>query len=98
LQIGDVVAAHHRLALVQPPVAEPVSGLDDRRPGLLAADPVDPQAARRLKCADRPMCRGPERADLVAFVPEAEAAQPSLQIADWFATRARTERQDPKGV
>ena len=47
LELGDVVAAQHRAAAVEQPVAEAEAALDQRRPGLGAADAVDPQAARR---------------------------------------------------
>src|SRR5579872_5052956 len=45
LQVSDVVAPDHGLALIQTAIAEPVAGFDDRRPGLGAADAVDAQAA-----------------------------------------------------
>ena len=46
LQLDHVVAAQHRLAQVEQPVAEREAALDQRGPRLGAADAVDPQAAR----------------------------------------------------
>ena len=49
LQLGDVVAAQHRPAQVEQPVAEREAALDERAPRLRSADAVDAQAARCLE-------------------------------------------------
>jgi hypothetical protein len=51
LQLAHVVAAQHRRAHVEEPIAERPAALDQRAPRLGAADAVDAQAAARLELA-----------------------------------------------
>ena len=51
LELGDVVAAQHGSREVEEPVAELEAALDERAPGLRAADAVDSKAAHPLKIA-----------------------------------------------
>ena len=60
LEVGDVVTAQVRAALVEQPVAEREAALDDRRPGLRSADAVHPDAARLLERTDRGLGRRTE--------------------------------------
>ena len=60
LELGDVVAAQHRPAAVEQAVAEVEAALDERRPGLGAADAVDTQAAQLPGSRAPPIrCAGP---------------------------------------
>ena len=52
LEVGHVVAALHRRAPVEEPVAEAETGLDQGVPRLWAADAVDPQATQMLERLD----------------------------------------------
>ena len=61
LELGDVVAAQHRRGDIQQPVAEPVAGLDQRRPGLLPQTP-SARRPRLLEGAHGALGRGAERA------------------------------------
>ena len=56
LELGHVVAAQHGGAAVEEAVAEATTGLDQGRPGLAAADPVDPQAPAVLERLDGGPC------------------------------------------
>ena len=59
LELGDVVAAEVRAALVEQAVAEREAALDERGPGLGSADPVDADAPGLLERADgAPRSRG----------------------------------------
>ena len=51
LKVDHVVAAQHRRTRVEEAIAEAVAALDQRAPGLGAADPVEAQAALGLELA-----------------------------------------------
>ena len=80
LELGDVVAAQHRRAQVEEPVAQAVAGFDQGLPGLRAADAVDAEAPAALECLQRGTRRDPELAPRVAHRPEAQRHEPVLHI------------------
>ena len=88
LQVGDVVAAQGGIAAVEQPIAEPVPGLDQRRPRLLAADPVDAQAACRLERAARLLGAVIEAPAGVAGGIEPRRGEAPLEITDSLALPA----------
>ncbi|HZQ27151.1 MAG TPA: hypothetical protein VFA94_05575 [Acidimicrobiales bacterium] len=88
LQVGDVVAPQGGIAAVEQPVAEPVAGLDQRRPRLLPADPVDAQAACGLKGAARLLGAVIEAPAGVACGIEPRRGEAPLEIPDSLALPA----------
>ena len=92
LELRYVIAPHHRVAVVEEPITEPVIGLDEGVPRLRAADPVDHQAAIVLEATQRGLRLS---AELLRFGVGAVADQgkPALEIADGVARIAATERQ-----
>ena len=92
LELGYVIAPHHRVAVVEEPITEPVIGLDEGVPGLRAADPVDYQAAIALKATQRSFGLG---AEVLRFPVGAVADQgePALKIADGVARITAAKRQ-----
>ena len=92
LEFRYVVASHHRVAVVEEPITEPVVGFDEGVPRLRAADPVNHQAAIALKATQRRLGLG---AELLGFPVGAVADQgkPALEIADGVAYITPTQRQ-----
>lgn len=92
LELGYVIASHHRVAVVEEPITEPVIGFDEGVPRLPAANPVDHQAAIALKATQRSLGLG---AELLRFGVGAVADQgePALEIADGLARIAAAKRQ-----
>ncbi len=93
LEVGDVVAAHHRAAPVQEAVAERKAGFDERRPGLSSAHSVDTQAPsvlERLEGGARCLSKdaGWVRADA-----ESQLDQAPLDVCDSFADAALQQRK-----
>ena len=92
LELGDVVAAQHRAAAVEQAVAEAVPALDHRRPGLRAADAVDPQAPGLLEGAHDRFGRGartlPTRSRGIVVT---RGGEPDLEVAHRLAAAARPE-------
>ena len=92
LQVSDVVAPEHGLAEIEEPVSQPEAGLDQGRPGLGAADAVDPQAPAVLEGLDRGPGPGAERC------PSVSGAQGSADRAPAGAAgRRRPRRLSPDG-
>ena len=96
LELGDVVAAQHRLAEVEQPVAEGEPALDERGPGLRGRQiAVDPRA--RGRCLERAhgarRWRRRRRPGSSAGRAVAERAEPPLEVADGLAARARSEQR-----
>ncbi len=92
LEFRHVIAPHHRVAVVEEPITEPVIGFDKGVPRLRTADPVDHQAAIVLKTTQRSLGLG---AELLRFPVGAVADQgePTLEIADGVARIAAAKRQ-----
>ena len=89
LQLEDVVAAEHGGAAVEQAVAEAVAALDEGRPGLRTADPVDPQAAVLLEGPHGGRGGAAEGAGLHTRQVETERGEPALEIADRLAFAPR---------
>src|SRR5262249_7416328 len=87
LELGDVVAPQHRLAEVQGAIPERETALDQRRPRLRAAQPVDLEAALFLEGAYGRFGGGPELARLVRGRVVPEPGESALQVTDGFARR-----------
>ena len=83
LELDDVVAAQHRAADVEHPVAEAEAALDQRGPGLAAADSVDSQRSVFLEAAKFTLRGRTERPELLG----ARSACPSATSRCW---RSRT--------
>ena len=79
--------------MVQEAVPELVAGLDQRTPGLGAADAVDAQAPALLEGADRRLCIGPVDAGPVGAALVAGGAQPGLEVPDRLARRPLPEQR-----
>jgi len=92
LQGGHIVAPQHRGPPVQETLAQAVAGLDQRRPGLRTANPVDAQAPLGLEGPHR-------RGRALAVVPGGVApgdvpqrGQAPLDVANGIAAGSGTER------
>jgi len=92
LELCYVIAPHHRVAVVEEPITEPVIGFDEGVPRLRAADPVNYQAAIALEATQRSLGLG---AELLGFGVGAVADQgkPALEIADRVTRITPTQRQ-----
>jgi len=93
LQVGDVVAPERGIAPVEQPVAEAIPGLDQCRPRLLPADPVDAQAARGLEGATRRLGPVVEASSRIARRVEPDGGEPPLEVTDSLALAASAERE-----
>ena len=91
LQDPDIVAAQHRPAQVQQPVAQAERALDQRAPGLGSADAVDEEPARVLERPHRVLGRGVERAGGADRT--AGAIQPVLELEDGGAARSESQQR-----
>ena len=60
LQFGYIIAAHHRVAVVEKPITETVVGFHESIPGLRTADSVHHQATVALKATQRSLGLGAE--------------------------------------
>lgn len=91
LEFRDVIAPHHRVAVVEEPITEPVIGFDKGIPRLRAADPVNYQAAIALKATQRSLRLSAEFLWLsVGAV--ADQGKPALEITDGVAYITPTQR------
>jgi hypothetical protein len=93
LQVGHVVTSQRWVAPVEEPVAQPVAGLDQGGPGLLAADAVDPQAARFLKGPAGSLGVLVEAPARITRRVEPGREQPPLEVTDSLALAASAERE-----
>jgi len=73
--------------VIEQPVAQPVTGLDQRAPGLGAADAVDAQTAPLLERADRGFGPLTEDSRPVSAALVAGGSQAGLEIPDRLARR-----------
>ena len=92
LEIGHVIAPHHRVAVVEEPITEAVVGLHEGIPGLGAADPVNHQATVALKAAQRSLSLSAEL-PRVAVDGVTDQSQPALEVANRVTGIPATQRQ-----
>ncbi len=92
LEFRYVIAPHHRVAVVEEPITEPMVGFHEGAPRLRAADPVNYQAAVALKATQRSLGLS---AELLGFGVSAVADQgePALEITDRVARITPAQRQ-----
>ena len=95
LELGDVVTAQHRRPPVEETVPDGAAGLDQGRPGLRSAHPVDPQATTVLERFDGGPGPGLVGTRFVDGGGEAEPPQPLLHIGH---RRAGIADLEPDGV
>ena len=82
LEIGDVVAAQHRVGAVEGTITERQPSLDEGGPGLSTGDAIDADASLALEGLNRCARRGPEGAFGIGDRAHADPGEPSLEIGD----------------
>ena len=96
LQVGDIVAAHHRNPVIENAAAELETGADEGTPGVGANDPIRPEATFDLKLRD---CqKGPvtESTDRIGVRAVPERGKAVLDIPDRLSVIASSiESHDP---
>ena len=84
LELGHVIASHHRVAVVEEAIAKTMVGFHEGVPSLRSADPVDHQAPVPLKATQRGLGLGAESLRIpVGAV--ADQGQTALEIANGVA-------------
>ena len=91
LELGHVVAPQHGGAPVEEAVAEAAPRLDQRRPGLRAADTVDPQAPAVLEGLDGGSGAGAEASLRVDALGEGQPLEAVLDVGHRGAVVAQVE-------
>ena len=85
LEVGNVVAAHHRHPVIQHAIAKGVSGTDQRTPGIGADDAVRGQATASLETLHREHGSLVERSYWIRGGVVSKRVEPTLDIADRLA-------------
>ena len=96
LQLGDIVTAQVRRPVVQEPVAEAPVRFDERRPGQLVADTIDPQTAGALELPDGIGGVPAVLTVVAARLCEPGDQEPPLQVAYRFAPIADGQWELPR--
>ncbi len=91
LELDDVVAAQHRAADVEHAITEAEAALDQRGPGLAAADAVDSQRSVFLERPKFTLRGRTEAPELLGRDRMSERDEPLLEVPDRFAAAARPE-------
>ena len=84
LELGHVIAPHHRVAVVEEAIPEAMVGFHESVPSLRAADPVNHQPPVPLKATQRSLGLGAEFVRVSVGV-VADQGQAALKIANGFA-------------